>query len=241
MTQRMVKTVPTPLLLEDAIHGFATAWPRVLSAPCSPEALSVLVAQSALETGNWSMDQLTHLEKEPPTLFNYNLGNTRPAAGEDCDTCQYPGNEIIDGKVVKFAPPDPLSTFRSFQTLADGCAAQITFLANRNRYAQAWLRLLAGDPVGFVQQLKDHGYFSGDEAPYERAVRSIFLRVLPIARRVLEGEHHGVTDEDRAHVGELVALSLAEQGRLVEAASDTLPPDTEPDHPPTEPPEGFPI
>lgn len=223
MTQRMVPAVPTPLLLEDAVQGFADAWPRALTAPCSPEALSVLVAQSALETGNWSMDQTAGTPKDPPTLFNYNMGNTRPAVGEDCDVCQYPGNEIIGGKVVRFKPPDPLSTFRSFPTLADGCAAQLTFLARpTSRYAQAWLRLLAGDPAGFVQQLKDHGYFTGSEAPYEKAVSSIFLRVLPIARRVLEGEHHGVTDEDRAHVAELVALTLSESTR------DTQPPDTDP-------------
>lgn len=217
MTQRLVPAVPTPLLLDDAVQGFADAWPVATADPCSPEALSVMVAKSALETWNFGLDQTTKKPHEPPSIYNNNLGNERPGSDYDGDVCQYPGNEIIGGKVVAFKPPGPLSTFRSFRTLAEGCVGSIRFLAHSTRYHQAWLRLLAGDPSGYVQAAKAAGYFTGALEPYEKAVRSIFLKVLPIARRVLAGEHHGITEEDRAHVHELVMTSLAEQGRLVDA------------------------
>jgi hypothetical protein len=225
--QRMVPAVPTPLLLEDAVHGFADAWPMGTDDPCSPEALAVMVAKSALETWNFGMDQATKTPHDPPSIYNNNLGNERPGKDYDGDVCQYPCNEVINGKVIWFKPPQPESTFRSFSNLADGCVGSIRFLAHSVKYHQAWLRMLAGDPVGYVQCAKAAGYFTGAEEPYVKAVRSIFLKALPICRRVLEGEHHGITDEDRAHVGELVMLSLAEQGRLVEA-DPTAPTDPAP-------------
>lgn len=202
----LVPSVSTPQLLEDAVTAFAVAWPRVIYEPLTAQGVGVAVAHCALECGNFGYR--SGKPADPPTLYNNNLGNTRAAQGEDCNVCQYPGNEIIGGKVVRFKPPDPLSTFRAFDTFADGVAAQLDFLGRpQSRYHQAWLRLLVGDPAGFVQQLKAHGYFTGDEAPYEKAVVSIFSRVVPIAARVIDGQHHAVTDEDREHVAGLVALT----------------------------------
>lgn len=213
MTQRLVPAVPTPLLLEDAVQGFIDAWPTATADPCSPEAVAVITAKSALETGNFGMDQLTEQPKNPPTIYNYDLGNERPGSGWTGLVTQYRCNEVINGKVVWFDPPAPESTFRAFATLAEGCAASIRFLAQSTRYHQAWLRILAGDPVGYVRMVKQAGYFTGDEEPYAKAVLSIYLHVLPICRRVLAGEHHGVTDEDRTRVGELVALTLSQTTR----------------------------
>lgn len=208
MTQILVPAIPTPYLTEDAVGAFVEAWPRVITAPRTPAAIGVAAAHCALESGNFGYKN--GRPATPPTLYCNNLGNTRPAAGEDCEVCQYPGNEVIGGKVVRFAPPDPLSTFRAFHTFADGVAAQLLFLSKRTRYAQAWLRLLAGDPAGFVQELKAHGYFTGPEAPYEHAVVSLTAKLSQIAARIIDGEHHGVTDADRLHVDELVALTSAQ-------------------------------
>ena len=208
MTQVLVPAVATPALLEDAVVAFVEAWPMVIPDPITAEAIGVAVAHCALECGNFGYQ--AGKPSDPPTCYCNNIGNTRAAIGEDCNVCQYPGSEIIGGKVVRFKPPDALSTFRAFDTLADGVAAQLLFLSRRTRYAQAWLRLLAGDPAGFVRQLKAHGYFTGSEAPYERAVVSIFSRVVPIAARIIAGQHHGITDEDRVHVSDMVLLTLSQ-------------------------------
>lgn len=58
-----------------------------------------------------------------------------------------------------------------------------------------------------MQQLKAHGYFTGDEAPYERAVVSIFLHIAPIAQRMIDGKHHGIAAEDRERIAGMVALT----------------------------------
>jgi hypothetical protein len=206
----MVPAVPTSLSLENAVTVFADAWARITASKLTPEALAVTVTHCALESGNFNAprpgeDPEHHVER----CFCNNYGNTRAATGEDCDVCQYRCNEIIGGKVVWYDPPAPQSTFRAFAEPSDGAAAQLSFLAHSTRYAQAWLRLLAGDPAGYVECLKRAGYFTGAIGPYETAVLSIFRRILPIAERVIAGQPHGVTDEDRAHVSDLVALTLA--------------------------------
>jgi hypothetical protein len=215
----MVPAAPTPYALDDAIPAFVAAWalaiesPRV-DDPGSDRAIAVAIAHCCLECGNFGYRN--GKPADPPTCYCNNIGNTRAAAGEDCDVCQYPGNEIIGGKVVWFKPPDPLSTFRAFPTLADGIAAQLRFISHWDpkhdpHYAAAWRACVAGDPATYVRELKAGGYFTGDETPYERAVVSIFARVLPAVQRAIAGQPHGITDEDREHVSQLVAATLDAQ------------------------------
>ena len=237
----LVPAVATPHQLEDAVHAFVEAMPHVIGTVTDEElarAVSVAVGHCALECGNFGMklEGGEWTPSNPPTLLNENLGNTRPGQHEVCEVTHYRCNELIGGKVVWYTPPQDESTFRSFRRFALGVLAQLLFLGRpESRYHQAWLRLLAGDPAGFVQQLKLHGYMTGDEGPYERAVVSIFGRVLPIARRVIAGEHHGVTDEDREHVADQVALSLDTISREFDAA-EPFPLDDEKTDPGSPPP-----
>jgi hypothetical protein len=54
----------------------------------------------------------------------------------------------------------------------DGADCYVSFVAS-GRYAEAWKRLLAGDAVGYVRNLKVRGYFTAEEAPYTKGVVSL--------------------------------------------------------------------
>ena len=209
----LVPAVATPTRLEDAVSAAVEAWPVAVAEPRTAPGVACSLAHWALESGNFGM----HAGKpaDPPTMFCFNVGNTRPARGEHVTVCQYRCNEIgPDGRPVWYSPPADQSTFRAFDSLLAGMVAQYRFVGRpQSRYAPAWKRALAGDPAGFVRELKARGYFTGALPPYERAVVSIYARLLPIAVAALEYGGRGITDEDRAHVGELVALTLAESRR----------------------------
>lgn len=212
MTHRMVPTISTPADLSSAVHAFFDAWPLVTTEPRTAESVAIAVAHCALECGNFGIDAHGR-SSNPPTLYNNNVGNTRPASNEDCDVCQYPCSEIIKGHVVRYRPPQPESTFRSFPTLIEGVRKQLEFLAHWDpahdpHYAAAWRACLAGNVAAFVHELRAGGYFTANEEIYLRGVTSIYERILPIVKSVFEIDVPVITDADREHVAQMVAMTL---------------------------------
>ena len=191
----------TPLTLEQACEAFADGYSLALLEDPLPACLAVLVAHSALETGNWK------------SMHCNNAGNVKASSTWSGDYCMFRCNEVIGGKVVWFDPPHPQTWFRAFPTAATGMAEQVRFLSMRSRYAQAWLRAKAGDPEGFVRELAKAGYFTAAVEPYVRAVVSLTVKILPVATRVVAQEHHGVDDALREHVEGLAMLTLDQQRR----------------------------
>jgi hypothetical protein len=149
--------------------AFFTAHFNVFGYEITNEALAVLLAHSALETGRWSKG-----------LWCWNFGNKKASLSYAGKHCYFRCNELIAGKYEWFDPPHPQTRFRAYDTAAQGAEAQVRFLgtasnpARGNRYQAAWDAAMAGDPAGTVNALHSAGYFTAHLAPYRRAVESLW-------------------------------------------------------------------
>jgi hypothetical protein len=128
--------------------------------------VAVLTAQSALESGRWK------------SMHRFNPGNIKASDTYGYLFCQFRCNEVIGGKVQWFEPPHPQTNFRAFLDLETGVLDYLRFLSQRARYSSSWHAAESGDPALFVHALKNAGYFTADEAPYRRAVQSLFNEYL---------------------------------------------------------------
>lgn len=105
--------------------------------PTSAE-LAMLVAQSALETGNWS------------AMWNWNWGNIT--------TSGVPWFTLGAEKTVG------AHHYRPFDSAAEGAAYFVSFLSHH--YPEAFALLGSGNTVAFATALKARGYFEADPAKY---------------------------------------------------------------------------
>lgn len=149
----------------------------------------VLTAQSALESGRWK------------SMHRNNPGNIKAGESYEFLYCQFRCNEVIGGRVEWFDPPHPQTNFRAFMDLETGVLDYLRFLSGRPRYVQAWLAAQKGNPDAFVHALKTAGYFTADEAPYHRAVMSLFREYM----RLLQ-EPHRDTEPPRDEQNEAKAI-----------------------------------
>ena len=149
----------TPLTLWDVLRGIRSAFGTVEGTDPSNQCLAILTAQSALESGRWR------------SCHRYNLGNVKAGQSYEGYYCQFPCDEIINGKREVFRPPHPQTSFRAFLNLETGCLDQVSIL--RRRFPAAFGAAKAGDVPGFVHALKLSGYFTASEAPYLKAVLSL--------------------------------------------------------------------
>lgn len=174
---REVEAVRKVLSFSEARQAFALAYGRIFKMPPSDEALALLLAHSALETGRWLQG-----------LWCYNFGNKKASLSYPGLHCYFRCNELIDGKYEWFDPPHPQTRFRAYLTSADGAEAQVRFLGTAsnpdrpNRYQAAWNALLAGQPENFCAALHRAGYFTAHLGPYQKAVTSLFREFLPDCR-----------------------------------------------------------
>jgi hypothetical protein len=187
MLARYVPPQKTPLTFEQAAFAMRLALLSVLGEGPTAPVLALALAKTALETGRWQ------------SMWNGGWGNIKASDKyEGLYTCIVL-NEVIDGRVVWFAPEGrltgnpakggvhandladagrkvppghPQTRMRAFTSAADGALDYVRFVSG-GRYAQAWELLLAGDAQGYVHALKAKGYFTADEATYARGVISL--------------------------------------------------------------------
>ena len=185
MKATFVEAVKTPLTFDDASVRMRQGIYVATGVEPSDRALALALAKTALETARWK------------SMWNWNWGNIK--AGENFEgmyTC-ISLNEVLEGKTVWFAPSGrldvkggrviaeaykvppghPQTRMRAYANGFDGAQEYVTFLAN-GRYRDAWARLLEGDPVGFVRELKAKGYFTADESSYRLGVVRVFEEFL---------------------------------------------------------------
>lgn len=168
MTETLVPAVRTPCTAAQLYAALAADWQAVVGGTPTHDALVVLLAQSAFETGHWS------------EMWCQNIGNAKHVVGDGRDFYQIRCNEFPGGKEEWFDPPNPATSFRAFPTLAAGAVDYLALL--HREFTSAWAAVLAGDPATFVHELKLHGYFTGDEATYSRNVVTnfaAFSRAIP--------------------------------------------------------------
>lgn len=152
----------TPLSANQVREAFYQGFIQVTGQKPSEQVLALMMAQSALETGQWS------------ALHNYNFGNIK-AIGWPHQTTTFGAWEIINGKKETFPPGHPQTLFRAYPTPAEGAADYIITLLRDNQRRKppdAWKQaLLTGDPAAFSEILsRPPPYYTGDKGAYTKAV-----------------------------------------------------------------------
>lgn len=147
----------TNITAREIYEALRRVWPSVIGGEPGHEALLVLVAQSGIETGDWS------------ACWNWNLGNVKRVASQPWTMLRGVW-EIINGRRETFEPPHPQTHFRAFRTLDEGASAYLEILSQR--FAKSWSAVLAGEPERFAHALKEQRYYTADENAYARAMRA---------------------------------------------------------------------
>ncbi len=180
----------TPITFQDVAVALQAAWTKLLGTAPTTKSLSVLLAQSALETGHWKHS------------YCFNLGNAKATQSWQGDFCFYPADEIVteaqaarayadrsprtDGVAghnveltrlksgmvqVTLHPDHPWCRFRAFTTLAAGAEDYLGLL--HERFHKAWPAIESGDPVQFVHTLKELRYFTASVERYLPPVQQL--------------------------------------------------------------------
>lgn len=172
-----VENTLTRLTPSEAVEALAAAFRDVTGVRPTPRSLAILVAQTALETGQWKK------------MHNFNFGNIRGTF--EGRWTSFRASEIVDGKEV-FLDPGEDNKFRAYPDAAAGARDFIRFLAvdtngdGSNRYERAWQAVLDGFPRGFVACLARAGYFTASERLYYDGLRALYDQFLPLCQESLE-------------------------------------------------------
>jgi len=148
----------TPLTGSQAADALHAAWQGTMGRAPSQNTLSILVGQWAHETGRGS------------AMLNYNFGGIKGTGPSGASTV-YATHEGSGASEIQIR-----DRFRAYDSAEAGATDYLSLL--QRRYPDALQAAERGDPVGFVQALKAHGYFSGDEASYAKSVAGLAQRAL---------------------------------------------------------------
>lgn len=184
------------LTTQEATEAFRSAYTSFLGQPPTKESLTIIVAQSALETGWW---------KEG--LHCWNFGNTRcnpDKLKDDEFFTMFKCSEIIKGKEVWYTPPQPESVFQAFKSKEDGAKHHIKFLATKDRYKSSWSRLVNGDYQNYIDELYKAGYFTANFNLYKKVFLSIYNKL----DDKIESNIPTFTKEEQDNMLRLVSVSI---------------------------------
>lgn len=152
-----VEATRTPLTGSEAAQQLRLAYERLTGQTPSEQALQVLTAHWAHETGNGQ------------SMFNYNFGGIRgrSSSGRSYVWATHEGSGI-HSRIGN-------GRFRAHLSAEEGAADYLSLLARK--YPEALEAVERGDVSDFAQSLKRGGYFTGDEETYVSAVRALQMRV----------------------------------------------------------------
>jgi hypothetical protein len=172
MSATNVPAVRTKYTQQEMITGFIEGWKQLFNELPKKEAIGVIWAQNALETGSTA------------SMWNNNIGNVKFVASANPDNDNGKSYmmlsnvwEIINGAKVIFQPPNPATWFCAFSTLKDGVMFHLDFLKN-HRYKSAWGAIEAGDPAQFAHLLKMQRYYTAPESDYVKAMNVYFNKFM---------------------------------------------------------------
>lgn len=150
---------------EEAAQHLADAWQSVFGKPPPDEALAVLWAQWALETGRgrWMVD------------FNFAGVKGKAPQGGSAVWWTSEGSDA-DSRRVR-------SRFRAYRSAEEGARDYVRML--KRRYPAAIRAARRGDAKGFVHALAKRGYFTSEVDAYSRALGSL-------ARQFLDDDVHSL-------------------------------------------------
>lgn len=156
----------TKLTVDQAAKALSDGYKKVTGSRPNRLVLGLLLAQSALETGNWN------------SIHNYNFGNFKASSSDKY--IQYFGcNEIIDGISQDFPAGDTHCIFAAYKNAADGAAAYVKGLKNRSNW---WSGLQSKTVAGFIKGLTTPPkYFTANPITYANVLEERLHRLQPIA------------------------------------------------------------
>ena len=166
----------TPLTEEQATYHLREGWYKLYESYPSNNTLAILWAQTALETGRWSM------------LRNNNWGNIKRRSSIQYWTSYEAGEYLNKGDGLKhymFYPYHPQTHFSAWKTASDGAKGYIEFLLSKKRYEKAAVELIAGDPVTYCAELRKGGYFTAPLDHYTSIVVKLFKEFHSKSERLL--------------------------------------------------------
>lgn len=161
----------TPLSRQDAAQALLTAYRALTGAFPSQAVLTLLLAQSALETGHWKK------------IHNFNFGNAKARLDYPL-IVQFRCSEV-DAQGVEhfFDPPDPQCNFRAYNDAAAGALDYLKVLQSRPHW---WQGLHTENPSAFVDALATPPkYFTANPEQYKRTIVSLFESFRPLAEVAL--------------------------------------------------------
>jgi hypothetical protein len=180
MIATYVPAKKTPLTFEQAATAMRDALTAKLGSEPSREVLALALAKTALETGRWQ------------SMYCFGWGNVKASPSYQGSYYCIELNEVLDGKVVWFAPQGrvshkggpviaeasvvppghPQTRMRAYASAEEGAKAYVDFVAG-GRYSVAWKLLLTGDAAGFATALRAAGYYTAPLAEYLKGVVSL--------------------------------------------------------------------
>lgn len=163
----IVENKLTPLTREEAARALTAAYQQLTGAQPAAGVLALLLAQSALETGNWQK------------IHNFNFGNAKATADYPL-IVQFHCSEVDEHGVEHFFdPPDPHCNFRAYNDAASGALDYLKVLHSRPTW---WQGLHTQDPSRFVDALATPPkYFTADPNKYKGTVTALFQAFRPLA------------------------------------------------------------
>jgi len=143
----------TPMSQQAAFGHLSEAWAKVTGTPPTTEAVSVLWAQWAMETGRGM------------SMYGFNFGGIKGAgpSGKSLSLRTHEGHGATERAIR--------DRFRAYDSPAEGAEDYVRLL--RDRYPEALEAARFGDARAFVQEIHRKGYFTGSKRDYVRAVCSL--------------------------------------------------------------------
>lgn len=153
MARRSTSVQRTPLTTTAAASELRRAWERVTGEVPDDKTVALLTAQWAHETSHGA------------SMYNYNFGGIKGVgpSGLSVEQRTKEGWGSHERQIVDH--------FRAYESAESGAEDYVKLLTHRFPEAAKAARI--GDAEGFVQGLKQRGYFTGDARAYQRSVSSV--------------------------------------------------------------------
>jgi flagellum-specific peptidoglycan hydrolase FlgJ len=156
----LVEAKKTPITKDLFVKTLIKVWYELFEEFPKKESVGIILSQWELETGSGR------------SCYNYNLGNVKYMFknGEEPGIKYHmlKGTwEILNGKKVIFEPPHPATWFLAFDSLEEGMAHHLKFLAGK-RWKLAWSAVIEGNPSDFAVKLKEQRYYTAPVEDYKR-------------------------------------------------------------------------
>ena len=179
----------------EGAYALREAWYRVYGNYPSDRSWAVLWAKACLETGRFkeihcsNFGNIKRKENDNDRFF------TMYECGEEVALSQAQKLVNEDPERIKilsiYSRPDGArrasihvkvghlwSQFRAYKTVEDGAEDYIRFVSQNTRYAEAWKKVIAGDPAGYSQELSKAGYYTGSVVTYTTGVVRLYNEFL---------------------------------------------------------------